>query len=92
MFPSAGCLSLDGSVEVINLHQARSQLSRLVERALQGDEIVLGRAGKPLVRLVPIHQTEKPREGGQWKGKVRIAKDFDQLSDDIASALGIEKE
>jgi prevent-host-death family protein len=79
-------------VEVINLHRARSQLSKLVERALQGDEITIGRAGKPLVRLVPVHQSKKPRRGGQWKGKVRVARDFDQLPDDIARALGIEKE
>jgi len=79
-------------VEVTNIHQAKSQLSKLVERALQGEEVVIARAGKPLVRLVPVRQSDQPRRGGQWKGKVRIAEDFNELPDDIALAFGIENE
>ena len=48
------------------------------------------RAGKPMVRLEPIHQDETPREGGQWKGRVRIADEFDTPPDDIAAAFGVE--
>jgi prevent-host-death family protein len=79
-------------VEVTNIHQAKSQLSKLVERALRGEEVVIARAGKPLVRLVSIHQSDQPRSGGQWKGKVRIAEDFDELPDNVARAFGIENE
>jgi prevent-host-death family protein len=79
-------------VEVTNIHQAKSQLSKLVERALHGEDVIIARAGKPLVRLVPVQQNDQPRRGGQWKGKVRIAEDFDELPDDIARAFGIENE
>jgi hypothetical protein len=43
-----------------------------------------------MVRLVPILADDSPREGGQWKGRVRIADDFDTLPDDIAAAFGID--
>jgi prevent-host-death family protein len=77
-------------VGITNIHQAKSQLSKLVERALEGEEVIIARAGKPVVKLVPIHQNDKPRKGGQWKGKVRIAEDFDELPEDIARAFGID--
>jgi prevent-host-death family protein len=77
-------------MEIANIHQAKTQLSRLVERALEGEEIIIARSGRPMVRLVPIRDSDAPRKGGQWKGKVRIAKDFDELPDDIARAFGME--
>ncbi len=76
-------------MEIANIHDAKSQLSRLVERALEGEEIIIARAGKPMVRLVPIRTEDSPRQGGQWHGRVRIAEDFDILPDDIAAAFGI---
>jgi prevent-host-death family protein len=79
-------------VEIANLQQAKAQLSRLVERALEGEEVIIARAGTPVVRLVPIRQDDSPRQGGQWKGKVRIAPDFDSLPDDIARSFGIHAE
>ena len=54
---------------------------------MAGEEVIIARAGTPMVRLVPIRQSDKPRQGGQWKGKVRIAADFDDLPDDIAAAF-----
>jgi prevent-host-death family protein len=77
-------------MEIANIHEAKTQLSRLVERALEGEEVIIARAGKPAVRLVPIRGSDKPRRGGQWKGKVRIAEDFDDLPDDIARSFGME--
>ena len=73
-----------------NIDDAKSQLSRLVEHALEGEEIIIAREGAPLVRLVPIRPDDSPRHGGQWKGRVQIAEDFDTLPDDIASAFGTE--
>ena len=73
---------------IANIHEAKSQLSRLVEHAMSGEEVIIAKAGQPLVRLVPIHADDSPRVGGQWKGRVRIAEDFDTLPDDIA-AFGI---
>jgi prevent-host-death family protein len=62
--------------EPINMHEAKSDLSRLVERALTGEDVVIARAGKPVVRLVPVAVPGK-RNLGIWRGKVRMADDFD---------------
>jgi prevent-host-death family protein len=78
-------------MEIANIHEAKSRLSQLIEHALNGEEVIIAKAGQPMVRLVPIRPDESPRTGGQWKGKVRIAVDFDTLPDDIASALGMDK-
>ena len=77
-------------MEVANIHQAKSNLSRLVERAMDGEEIIIAKAGRPMVRLVPIRADDSPRVGGQWKGRVRIADDFDTRPDDIAAAFGMD--
>jgi prevent-host-death family protein len=77
-------------MEVTNIHEAKSQLSKLVDRALKGEEVIIARASKPMVRLVPVRDSESPRKGGQWKGKIRIAEDFDVLPDDVARSFGID--
>ena len=66
-----------------NMYQAKSHLSRLVERALSGEEVVLAKAGKPLVRLVPVEEAAEPLKMGLLRGKVHIADDFDKLSPEI---------
>lgn len=73
----------------INIHQAKSQLSRLITLAEHGDEVVIARAGKPVARLIAYREDEGPRQGGVWRGRVRIAPDFDQLPRDIAEAFGL---
>jgi prevent-host-death family protein len=78
-------------MEIANIDQARSQLSRLVERAMEGEEVIIAKAGQPMVRLVPIRSDESSRVGGQWKGRVRIADDFDTLPEDIAGFFGIDR-
>lgn len=77
-------------MEIANIHQAKSNLSRLIERALAGEDVIIAKAGKPMVRLVPVVNDDSPREGGQWKDRVRIADDFDDLPADIAAAFGVE--
>jgi prevent-host-death family protein len=72
------------------MHEAKTHLSKLVERVEAGEEVVITRRGKPAARLVP----ERKGGGfaslaGSWKGRVRIAEDFDQLPDDLAHALGM---
>jgi prevent-host-death family protein len=59
-----------------NMHDAKTHLSRLAERAADGEEIVIARNGTPLARLVPVEQ-RKPRELGFWKGQVWMSDDFD---------------
>jgi prevent-host-death family protein len=77
-------------VTEIGMHEAKTQLSRLVERAEAGEEIVITRRGKPAARLVP----ERGGDGfaslaGAWRGRVQIAEDFDELPDDLADDLGM---
>ena len=78
-------------MEIANIHEAKSQLSKLVEHAMNGEEVIIAKAGQPMVRLVPIRADESPRQGGQWQGRVRIADDFDALPGDVAAAFGIEQ-
>lgn len=79
-------------MEIANIHEAKSRLSKLIERAMSGEEVIIAKAGQPMVRLVPIQVEDTPRLGGQWKGLVRIAEDFDELPADIAAAFGIDEE
>ena len=72
---------------VVNVHDAKTHLSRLLERVARGEEIVIGRAGKPVARLVPYREATGPRSPGGWEGRVRIAKDFDELPEEIARAF-----
>jgi prevent-host-death family protein len=63
-------------VKVMNLYEAKSQLSSLVEEAAAGTEIIIAKAGVPRARLVPIKAVARRRPGGS-KGRIRIADDFD---------------
>jgi prevent-host-death family protein len=62
---------------IFNLSQAKASLSRLVDRASNGEEIILSKAGKPLAKLVPFHRSPEPRQPGGWEGQMRISEDFD---------------
>jgi prevent-host-death family protein len=74
----------------VGMHEAKTHLSRLVEQAEAGEEVVIQRSGKPVARLVPF--VEEPRSlasvRGAWRGRVRMAADFDELPEDIAEAFG----
>lgn len=63
--------------KTINIHEAKTHLSRLVDQAAAGKEIVIAKAGKPMARLVPLMQEPKPKKFGLLKGKIWIAEDFD---------------
>jgi prevent-host-death family protein len=61
----------------INIHEAKMHLSRLVDEVCNGKELILAKAGKPLVKLVPLEQAKAPRTPGFLKGKIKISADFD---------------
>jgi prevent-host-death family protein len=63
--------------ETVSLYQAKTQLSRLVDRAAEGEEIVISKSGRPLARLVPLEDTRKLRVAGRGKGMWRVGRDFD---------------
>jgi prevent-host-death family protein len=71
--------------EVVNLYDAKAQLSRLIDRATAGEDILIARAGKPLVRLVPVDEM-RPREPGLLKGLTVPDGFFDPLSEDEQAA------
>ena len=70
--------------EIVNMHQAKTSLSRLVERALAGEEIVIARNCEPLVKLVPVPKEHKPRVPGRSKGKIWISPDFEFTDEEIS--------
>jgi prevent-host-death family protein len=73
----------------VGMHEAKTKLSQLVERAEAGEDIVIARNGKPAARLVPVRSAAALASvRGSWRGRVRFADDFDELPDDIADALG----
>ena len=65
------------SQNVYNLYEAKTSLSRLVDRAANGEEIILSKAGKPLAKLVAFDRSPGPRQPGGWEGQIRISEDFD---------------
>ncbi|MCT0200613.1 type II toxin-antitoxin system prevent-host-death family antitoxin [Synechococcus sp. CS-1325] len=60
----------------VNLHDAKTHLSRYVAQALEGEEVVIAKAGQPLVRLVPVDQGTPPRRSGFLQGKAEITADL----------------
>ena len=74
---------------VVNtVSEAKSSLSELIDKASQGQEIIICRAGRPVAVLRAYKKAEQPRKPGALKGKIRIAPDFDELPEDLAEALG----
>jgi prevent-host-death family protein len=71
----------------VNMHEAKSHLSALVEEVLAGGEVVIARAGKPLVQLVPYNVRKEPRSPGRWKGKLWVAEDFDATPENVIAAF-----
>jgi prevent-host-death family protein len=69
--------------QIVNMHRAKSSLSRLVARALAGEEVVIARNGEPLVRLVRIEKKRKPRVPGRGRGKIWISPDFEFTDQEI---------
>ncbi len=72
----------------MNLYEAKTSLSKLVDRAAAGEETIIAKAGRPVAKLVPFEARPEKRVPGGWQGKVRIAEDFDApLADDVLAAF-----
>ena len=71
----------------INMHEAKTQLSKLAERVENGETVVIARAGKPCMDLVPHRQSRHPRAPGALKGLVMIAADFDETPAAVIEAF-----
>lgn len=75
------------SEPTVNIHDAKTHLSRLVERVEHGEEIVIARAGRPIARLVPFRPRASPRVPGLWRGRVSVSPDFDAVDEDLLSSF-----
>lgn len=64
-------------MKIVNIHEAKTQFSKLIEAVAQGEEIVIAKAGKPTAMLVPIEKHKPVRRPGTMKGEIQIAEDFD---------------
>ena len=70
-------------MHIANIHDAKAKLSELIKRALAGEEVVIAKAGEPMVRLTPVQHDLTPRKGGQLKGKIWIADNFDEFDEEL---------
>ena len=70
-------------MRLVNMHEAKSKLSKLVEEALAGEEIVIAKAGKPLVKLVPYRPASEKRQFGGYENEIYIPPDFDETDEEI---------
>ncbi|MGM0561927.1 MAG: type II toxin-antitoxin system Phd/YefM family antitoxin [Pseudomonadota bacterium] len=78
-------------MKTVNIHEAKTHFSRLINQAVKGEEIIISRAGKPVARLLRYETPKVKREAGVFRGKLRIGPDFDApLPADIAEAFGCE--
>ena len=74
--------------ETVGLYEAKTHLSALVERAAEGEEIVITKSGKPKARLVPLDDTRPLRKPGLGRGRWKVREDFDeQLPDDVLDSF-----
>jgi prevent-host-death family protein len=75
-------------MNIVNIHEAKTQFSKLIEAVGLGKEIMIAKAGKPAAMLVPVPTQKLLRKPGAMKGKIRIADDFDApLPDDVLAAF-----
>ena len=73
-------------MQTVNIHEAKTHYSRLVDAVARGEEIIIAKAGKPCAKLVPINPVKPRRIFGSMQGQIKIADDFDApLSDDMLS-------
>ncbi len=79
--------------ETVSLYDAKTHLSSLVERAAEGEEIVISKSGKPKARLVPLDDVRPLREPGRGRGQWHVSPDFDDpLPDDVIAAFEGEQD
>ena len=71
----------------VNIPEATTHLSRLLEEVEAGEEVIIARNGKPVAQLVPVRSMGEPRRPGGWEGKVWMADDFDEAPQELIDAF-----
>lgn len=75
----------------VNIHEAKTQLSKLVDRAAKGESFIIAKAGKPLVKVTALDAPASPRRLGFMKGEIEVPDDFDRMGEgEIAALFGVE--
>ncbi len=78
-------------MRVINIHEAKTHLSRLVDDVVNGESVVIAKAGHPLVKVVPVEAPRAPRRLGFLSGSIKVPDDFDRMgAAEIAVLFGAE--
>lgn len=73
--------------KTVNIHEAKTHLSKLVEHAAAGREVIIAKAGKPMARLVPLVDAPRPKKFGLLEGRFKVPADFDAPLDPKVLAL-----
>ena len=74
---------------IVNIHEAKTQLSKLVDQAAKGEPFVIAKAGKPLVRVAALDAPIAPKRTGFLKGEIEVPEDFDTMGlEEIAALFG----
>jgi len=79
-------------MHITNISEAKAHLSALIEKVISGQEVIIGKAGKPVAKLVRYERSQEMRRPGALRGKIKIAEDFDELPDevpDVAEAVDV---
>jgi prevent-host-death family protein len=76
----------------VNIYDAKTHFSSLIERVSHGEEIIIGKNGNPVAKLIPFQAKQHPRKPGYWKGKVVIKSDFDELPKSLKDAFSGDEE
>ncbi len=74
-------------MQVLNIHETKTNFSKLIERVTCGEEIIISKSGIPVAKLVSYHEESTPREPGLWKNRVVISPDFDELPSAVSAAF-----
>ncbi len=71
----------------VNMHEAKSKLSALAEKVWQGETVIIAKAGKPYLDILPHDETRTQRTPGRFRGQIRMADDFDRTPDEVMDAF-----
>ena len=74
---------------ITNISDAKAHLSALIEKVMTGQEVIIGKSGKPVAKLVPFERSDEKRYPGALRGKIKISEDFEELPEDISKILGM---
>ena len=81
-------------MQITNISDAKTSLSKLIEKVMNGEEVIIGKSGKPVAKLVPYNLDTSPRQlgAGNWQGNIWLADDFDELPEEMLNLFTGEGE